>query len=97
MNDTVAIEPTWEGTQTGPTQTPDGQEFPPSNRRATVKAVQVMEIEDGKIKTTRHYFDLMTVLGQIGAMEQAGATAYWSNAAIDSVRERGMIPIRQQR
>ena len=70
---TVAIELTWEGTQSGPLQTPDGQEFPPSNRRATVKAVQVMEIEDGKIKSTRHYFDLMTILQQIGAMEQAGA------------------------
>ena len=69
----VAIELTWEGTQSGPMQTPDGQEFPPSNRRATVKAVQVMEIEDGKIKTLRHYFDLMTLLQQIGAMEQAEA------------------------
>jgi limonene-1,2-epoxide hydrolase len=53
--------------------TPDGQELPPSNRRATVRAVQVMEIEDGKIKVTRHYFDLMTLLQQIGAMEQAEA------------------------
>ena len=70
---TVAIELTWEGTQSGPMPTPDGQELPPSNRRVTVKAVQVMEIEDGKIKVTRHYFDLMTLLQQIGAMEQAEA------------------------
>jgi steroid delta-isomerase-like uncharacterized protein len=70
---TVAIELTWEGTQSGPMPTPDGQELPPSNRRATVRAVQVMEIEDGKIKVTRHYFDLMTLLQQIGAMEQAEA------------------------
>jgi limonene-1,2-epoxide hydrolase len=34
-----------------------------------------MEVEDGKIKATRHYFDLMTVLQQVGAMEQAGAAA----------------------
>ena len=54
---------------------PDGQELPPSNRSAKVNACQVMEIEDGKIKITHHYFDLMTVLQQIGAMEQAGARA----------------------
>jgi steroid delta-isomerase-like uncharacterized protein len=71
----VVLELTWEGTQSGPMRTPDGQELPPSNRRASVHACQVMEIEDGKIKATRHYFDLMTVLQQIGAMEHAGAAA----------------------
>ena len=70
---TVAIELTWEGTHSGPMATPDGQELPPSNRRVTVKAVEVMEIEAGKIKVTRHYFDLMTLLQQIGAMEEAKA------------------------
>jgi steroid delta-isomerase-like uncharacterized protein len=72
---TVTLELTWEGTQSGPMQAPDGQELPPSNRRGTVKACQVMEIENDKIKATRHYFDLMTILQQIGAMEQAGAAA----------------------
>ena len=70
---TVTLEITWEGTQSGPMRTPDGGELPPSNRRATVKACQVIEIEDGKVKATHHYFDLMTILQQIGAMEQAGA------------------------
>jgi steroid delta-isomerase-like uncharacterized protein len=70
---TVVLELTWEGTQTGPLRTPDGQEMPPSNRHGSVHACQVMEIEDGKIKATRAYFDLMTILQQIGAMERAGA------------------------
>ena len=70
---TVAIELTWEGTQSGPLATPDGQELPPSNKRMTVKSVQVIEIEDGKMKALRHYFDLMTLLRQIGTMDQAGA------------------------
>ena len=69
--DTVVIELTWEGTQSGPVATPDGQELPPSNKRFTIKSVQVIEIEDGKIKVLRHYFDLMTLLQQIGAMDQA--------------------------
>jgi steroid delta-isomerase-like uncharacterized protein len=72
---TVTLEITWEGTQTGSMRTPDGGELPPSNRRATVRACQVIEIEDGKITATHHYFDLMTILQQIGAMEQAGAPA----------------------
>ena len=72
---TVTLELTWEGTQSGPMRTPDGGELPPSNRRGSVNACQVMEIEDGKIKVTHHYFDLMTILQQIGAMEQAGASA----------------------
>ena len=71
---TVTLELTWEGTQSGPMLTPDGKELPPSNRRGTVRACQVMEIEDGKIIATRHYFDLMTLLQQVGALEQAGAT-----------------------
>ena len=64
---TVAIELTWEGTQSGPMATPDGQQLPASNKRITVKSVEVIEIEDGKIKVLRHYFDLMTLLQQIGA------------------------------
>jgi steroid delta-isomerase-like uncharacterized protein len=72
---TVAIELTWEGTQSGPMATPDGQELPPSNKRITVKSVEVIEIEDGKIKVLRHYFDLMTLLQQIGAMDHAETAA----------------------
>ena len=72
---TVTLEITWEGTQTGAMHTPDGGELPPSGRRVTVKACEVMEIEDGKVTSTHHYFDLMTLLQQIGAMEHAGAAA----------------------
>jgi steroid delta-isomerase-like uncharacterized protein len=70
---TVALELTWEGTQSAAMRTPDGQEMPPSNRHVSVHACEVMEIEDGKIHATRHYFDLMTLLQQIGAMERTGA------------------------
>jgi steroid delta-isomerase-like uncharacterized protein len=71
---TGAIELTWEGTQSGPLATPDGQELPPSIKRITVKSVDVIEVEDGKIKVLRHYFDLMTLLQQIGAMDEAETT-----------------------
>lgn len=75
----MAIELTWEGTHIGPMAMPDGQELPPSNKRMTVKSVEVIEIEDGKIKVLRHYFDLMTILQHIGAMNPAG-TAVASRA-----------------
>jgi steroid delta-isomerase-like uncharacterized protein len=71
---TVAIELTWEGTQSGPIATPDGQELPPSNKRIRVKSVEVIEVEDDKIKVLRHYFDLMMLLQQIGAMDEAETT-----------------------
>jgi limonene-1,2-epoxide hydrolase len=32
-------------------------------------------VADGRITATRHYFDLMTLLQQLGVMEQAGAGA----------------------
>jgi steroid delta-isomerase-like uncharacterized protein len=72
---TVAIELTWVGRQSGPMATPDGQELLPSNKGMTVKSVEVIEVEDDKIKALRHYFDLMTILQQIGAMDPAGIPA----------------------
>ena len=72
---TVTLELTWEGTHDGPMQTPDGGELPPTNQRGSVKACQVMEIADGRIVATRHYFDLMTLLQGIGAMEKVAAAA----------------------
>jgi steroid delta-isomerase-like uncharacterized protein len=71
--DAVTLELTWEGTQSGPMRTPDGQEVPPTNRRGSVDACQVMEIKGGQIRSTHHYFDLMTLLQTIGVMERARA------------------------
>ena len=71
--DTAVLQITWSGTQAGPLRTPDGQELPPSNRRAEVKAVQVIRTDGDRIKEVHHYFDLMTLLQQIGALEQAPA------------------------
>src|SRR5712692_127201 len=62
--DTVVLEITWEGTQTGPLPGPSGT-IPPSGKRTAVPAVQVLRLEGGKIKETRHYFDMMTLLQQL--------------------------------
>ena len=41
---------------------PDGQELPPSNKRMTVKSVEVIEIEDGKPEESDLFlFDISAV------------------------------------
>jgi steroid delta-isomerase-like uncharacterized protein len=65
--DTAVIEITWEGTQTGPLAMPGG-ELPASGKRFRVQGVQVVQGSGGKLREVRHYFDLLTMLQQIGAM-----------------------------
>lgn len=69
---TVCLEVTWEGTHTGPMEGPGGT-IPASNKRTKTSAVQVVTVEGGKVKLTRHYFDLMGILQQIGAVSQQQA------------------------
>ena len=63
----VAIELVWEGTHTGPMVGPSGT-IPPSGKPISVPGAQLITIEGGKIKELQQYFDLMTVLQQLGAM-----------------------------
>jgi steroid delta-isomerase-like uncharacterized protein len=63
---TVTLEITWEGTQTGPLHTPEG-DIAPSGRHVVVKAAEVFEVEGDKIREAHHYFDMMGMLQQIGA------------------------------
>ena len=63
--DTVTLELTWRGTHTGPLQTPNG-EIAPTGRQIEVRGVQVVELADGKAQSIRHYFDMATLLGQLG-------------------------------
>lgn len=63
----VVQEVTWSGTHDGPLATPDG-EIPPSGARQTTPAVIVSVYEGDQLKESRHYFDLMTLMAQIGAV-----------------------------
>lgn len=63
---TVTLELTWRGTQNGPLQTPGGQ-LPPSGRQIEVRACQLVDVADGKVQAVRHYFDMATLLQQLGA------------------------------
>jgi len=63
----VVQEITWTGTHTGPLATPDG-EIPPSGNRQTTPAVIVSQYEEDELLVIRHYFDLMSLMAQIGAL-----------------------------
>jgi steroid delta-isomerase-like uncharacterized protein len=65
---TAVLEITWQGTQSGEMVTPTGQTLPPSGKPVTVKAVQLVTVEGGKVTEIRQYFDLMGLLAQIGAV-----------------------------
>ncbi len=64
--DRVVLEITWQGTHTGPMATPDG-DIPPSGKSQTTPGAWIADYENGALKETRHYFDLLTFLQQIGA------------------------------
>ena len=66
----VALEISWEGTQTGTLHMPTG-DIPPSNRRMVVKATQVFEVDGDRIQEAHHYFDLLGLLKQVGAAPTA--------------------------
>jgi steroid delta-isomerase-like uncharacterized protein len=64
--DTAVLELVWKGVHTGPLQTPTGT-IPPSNKPIELPACQIVQVEDGKVKSATHYFDMLTMLTQIGA------------------------------
>jgi steroid delta-isomerase-like uncharacterized protein len=64
--DTAVLELVWKGVHTGPLQTPTGT-IPPSNKAIEVPACQVVVVEGDKLKSASHYFDMLTMLTQIGA------------------------------
>lgn len=64
--DTAVLELVWKGIHTGPLQTPTGT-IPPSNKPIEMPACQVVQVESDKVKSASHYFDMLTMLTQIGA------------------------------
>ena len=63
--DTVVLEVTWRGTHQGPLQTPKGP-IPATGKRIEIRSCLVCEMAGDKIKAQRQYFDMATMLQQIG-------------------------------
>lgn len=63
----VICELEWTGTQKGTLDGPLGP-IHPTNKKGSLRAVLVMSIRNGKVAEARHYFDLMTVLRDLGLL-----------------------------
>jgi steroid delta-isomerase-like uncharacterized protein len=64
--DSVALELTWEGTQTGALDTPSGP-IAASGKHQKTPGMWSIDVKEGKVKSSRQYFDMLTFLQQIGA------------------------------
>ncbi|HEY3202070.1 MAG TPA: ester cyclase [Thermoanaerobaculia bacterium] len=62
---TVVLEMTWRGTHKGPLKTPTG-EIPATGKNFEIRACQVVEVANDKVKSVRHYFDMGSLLRQLG-------------------------------
>ena len=62
---TVVVEVTWKGTHRGPLETPNGQ-IAATGKPIKIRACEVFEVAGGKAKSMRHYFDMATMLQQLG-------------------------------
>ena len=61
----VVLEHTWNGTHSGPLEMPTGT-IPATGKRIDVRACAVLEIVGDKAALLRHYFDMATLLQQLG-------------------------------
>jgi steroid delta-isomerase-like uncharacterized protein len=64
-DNTVILEVTWRGTHSGPLPTPRG-EIAPTGKSIELRGCQVIEVSGERAKTIRHYFDMNTLLQQLG-------------------------------
>jgi steroid delta-isomerase-like uncharacterized protein len=64
--DAAALEVTWNGTHSGPLATAEGT-IPASGKHQKTPAAFFFTFAGKKIKASRHYFDSLTLLQQIGA------------------------------
>ena len=63
---TVVLEMTWKGTHKGTLKT-GAREIPATGKPIELRSCQIIEVADDKVKSVRHYFDMGTMLRQIGA------------------------------
>ena len=64
---TVIMEVTWRGTHTGALRAPTG-EVAATGKKIEIRACQVIEVANDKVQTMRHYFDMMTMMQQLGVV-----------------------------
>jgi len=76
VDDTIIVEGTYSGTQTGPLQSPDGNTIPASGRAFSFPFVDIYVAKDGKFVSHRGYWDNVLFFTQLGLLpEPEAATA----------------------
>ncbi|MFR0355159.1 ester cyclase [Streptomyces sediminimaris] len=70
QGDTVVVEYTGSGTQTGDLALHAGT-VPATGRHVTVHACDIYEVHDGKIQEGRAYLDTGAIMSQLGLTEQS--------------------------
>ena len=62
---TAVLEITWSGTHSGPLNTGE-REIPATGKKIELRAIQVVDVANDRVRSVRHYFDMGTLLDQIG-------------------------------
>jgi steroid delta-isomerase-like uncharacterized protein len=65
--DRAVLEVRWEGTHTGPLAGPGGT-IPASGKRQVTHSAWVFHVVGDRIKESRNYFDMLSLLQQLGAL-----------------------------
>jgi steroid delta-isomerase-like uncharacterized protein len=61
----VILEITWRGTHKAPLRTAVA-EIPATGKRIEIRACQIVDVVDGKVELVRQYFDMATMMRQLG-------------------------------
>lgn len=86
--DTAADEGTIRGTNTGPIETPDGQQIPATGRTIAMPEIDIVTVRDGLVASHRFYFDTAAFLRQLGLEgEQEAAVPAPRGAAEQASRD----------
>lgn len=72
--DAAAVEAVFEGTQTGPLQTPGGRDISPTGRRIVNQVASIARVKADQIVSETVYFDQMAIMAQLGLMPEAQPT-----------------------
>ncbi len=64
---TAILEVSWTGTHTGPLQGPTGT-IAATGKQQTTRSGWVLDFDGGKLKQSRHYFDMLSLMQQLGQL-----------------------------
>jgi steroid delta-isomerase-like uncharacterized protein len=68
QGDQVAAHWTATGTHNGPLRTPTGDTLPPTNKTVAIKGSSTFQLRDEKILKEWAFWDMTSLLGQLGVM-----------------------------